>query len=236
MNWNSSRFTSSLPQISVWWRESGLGPTGPLGPRLAKSVKPAGHPLPALGSGPAQAGTLMNADWLLTESDSMSGESWRLSSLRCAEPCSLRELMNVKVLVTESRLALCNTTDCSTPGSPVLHHFLEFAQTHVHWFCDAIQPSHPLSPPSPPAFNLYQHQGLFQWVDSFHPWPKDWSFSFSISPSNEYSVLISFRIDWFDFLAVQGTLRSFLQHHNSKALVLWCSALFRPYGPTLRWL
>ena len=88
----------------------------------------------------------------------------------------------------------------------------------------AIQPSHPLSSPSP-AFNLSQHQGLFQSVLCIR-WPKYWSFSFSISPSNEYSGLISFRIDWFDLLAVQGTLESLLQHHSSKASILWCSAFF----------
>ena len=80
----------------------------------------------------------------------------------------------------------------------------------------AIQPSHPLSPSSSPAFNLSQHQGLFQWVSSLHPVAKVLEFSFSISPSNEYSGLISFRIDWFDLLAVQGTLKSLLKHHSSK--------------------
>ena len=119
---------------------------------------------------------------------------------------------------------LWNPIDSSTPGFPVLHCLLEFAQTHVHWINDAIQPSHPLLPPSPPAFNLFQNQGLFQWVGSSHP--KYWGFSFSIRPSNEYSGLISFRIDWFDVLAVQGTLKSLLQHHSSKASILQCSAFF----------
>ena len=96
---------------------------------------------------------------------------------------------------------------------------LEFAQTHVHWVSDAIQPSHPLSAPSPPAFNLAQHQGLFSW--KFFA-----SGGFSISPSNEYSGLISFRMDWLDLLAVQGTLKTLLQHHSSKASTLWCSAFF----------
>ena len=96
---------------------------------------------------------------------------------------------------------------------PILHHLLEFGQTHVHWVSDAIQPSHPLSSPSH-AFQLSQHQGLFQWVSSPHQVAKVsgqsiWSFSFSISPSNEYSGLISFRIDWFDLLAVQGLSRVF---------------------------
>ena len=116
--------------------------------------------------------------------------------------------------------------DCSTPGFPVHHRLPELAQTQVHRVSDAIQQSHPLSSPSPPAFNLSQHQHLFEWVSSSHLGPKDCSFSFSISPSNDYSELISFRIDWFDLLALQGTLNSFLQHHGSKASILWCSAFF----------
>ena len=91
---------------------------------------------------------------------------------------------------------------------------------------DAIQPSHPLSSPSPPAFNLSQHQGLFQGVSSSHQVAKNWSFSFGISPSNEYSGLIFFRVDWLDLLAVQGTLKSLLQHYSSKASMLQHSALF----------
>ena len=111
----------------------------------------------------------------------------------------------------------------STPG--LSDQLPEFTQTHVHWVSDAIQPSHPLSCPSPPTFNLSQHEGLFKWVSSHMRWPKYWSFSFSINPSNEYSGLISFRIDWLD-LSVQGTLKSLLQHHSSKASILWCSAFF----------
>ena len=96
---------------------------------------------------------------------------------------------------------------CSTTGFSVLHYLPEFASTHVHWVHDDTQPSRPLSPPSPPP-------------SSSTRWPKYWSFRFSISPSNEYSGLISFRIDWFDLLAVQGTLKSLLQHHNLKASIL----------------
>ena len=99
----------------------------------------------------------------------------------------------------------------------------EFAQTHVHWVGDAIQPSHSLSSPSPPIFNISQLQGLFQWVSSSYQVAKILEFRFSISPSNECSGLISFRIDWFDLLAIQGTLRSLLQHHSSKASILWHS-------------
>ena len=116
--------------------------------------------------------------------------------------------------------------DCSTPGLPVDHQLPEFTQTHVHRVCDAIQPSHPLSSPSPPTFNLPQHQGLFNESTLRMRWPKYWSFSFSISPSREYSGLISFRIDWLDFLAIQGTLKSLLQHHGSKASIFWRSAFF----------
>ena len=106
--------------------------------------------------------------------------------------------------VAELSPTLCDPMDCIMPGIPVLHYLLELAQTHVRWVGDAIQPSRPLKPPSPLALNLSQHQGVFQWVSRL-PWvPKCWSFSFSISPSNDYSGLISFRIDWFDLLALQG--------------------------------
>ena len=113
-----------------------------------------------------------------------------------------------------------------TPDFPVLHHLPELNQTHVHWVSDAIQPSRPLPSPSPLTFNLSQHQGLFKWLSIYIRQPKYWSFSLSISPSNEFSGLISFRIDRLALLADQGTLKSFLQHHSSKASVLWCSAFF----------
>ena len=117
--------------------------------------------------------------------------------------------------------------DCSTPGLPVHHQLPKFTHTHVHWVTDAIQPSHPLSSPSPPAFNLFQNQGLFQLVSSSHQMAKYWGFSFCISPFSEYSGPISLRMDWLDLLAVQGTLKSLLQHHSSKASILPCSAFFR---------
>ena len=131
--------------------------------------------------------------------------------------------------VTQSCPTLCNPMNRSTPGLPVHHQLLEF--THVHRVGDAIQPSPPLLFPSPPALNLSQHQGLFKWVSI--RWPKYWSFSFIISPSSEYSGLISFRIDWFDLLAVQGTLKSLLQHYSSKASSALKKALSLLYGPTL---
>ena len=93
--------------------------------------------------------------------------------------------------------------NCSTPGLPVHHQLLEFTQTHVHWVSDAIQPSHPLSSPFPPAPNPSQHQSLFQWVNSSHEVAKVLEFNFSIIPSKEHPGLISFRMDWFDLLAVQ---------------------------------
>ena len=116
--------------------------------------------------------------------------------------------------------------NCSTPGLPVHHQLLEFNQTHVHRVSDAIQPSHPLLSPSPPTFNLSSIR-VFSNESVLHMrWPKYWSFSFSISPSNEYSGLISFRMDWLDLLAVRGTFKSLLQHHSSKASILRCSAFF----------
>ena len=106
--------------------------------------------------------------------------------------------------------------DCSTTGLPVYHQLPEFTQTHVHWVGDAVQLSHPLSSLSPLTFNHSQHQGLFKWVSSSLQVAKVLEFCFSISPSNEYSGLISFRMDWLDLLAVQGTLKSLLQHHVQK--------------------
>ena len=114
----------------------------------------------------------------------------------------------------------------STPGLPVHHQLLEFTQTHVHRVSDAIQPSHPLLSSSPPAPNPSQHQGFSNESTLHMRWPKDWSFSFTISPSNEHPGLISFRMDWLDLLAVQGTLKSLLQYHSLEASVLWCSAFF----------
>ena len=128
--------------------------------------------------------------------------------------------------VTQSCPTLCDPMDCSTPGLPVHHQVLEFTQTHVHWVSDAIQPSHPLLSPSLPTFNLSQHQGFSKESVLCITWPKYWSFSFNISPSNEHSGLISFGMDWLDLLAVQGTLKSLLQHHSTKASILWHSGFF----------
>ena len=112
------------------------------------------------------------------------------------------------------------------PGFPVHHQLLEPTQTHVHHVGDAIQPSHPLSSPSPPSFNLSSIRVFSNKSVLRIRWPKYWSFSFNINPSNKYSGLISFRMDQQDLLAVQETLKSLLQHHNSKASILWHSAFF----------
>ena len=127
--------------------------------------------------------------------------------------------------VTQSCLTLCDPLNCSKPGLTVHHQLLESTQIHVHWVDDAIQPSHPLSSPSP-ALNLSQHQGLLNESALRNRWSKYWGFSFNTSPSYEHTGLISFRMDRFDLLAVQGTLKSLLQHHRSKASILWCSAFF----------
>ena len=115
--------------------------------------------------------------------------------------------------------------DCSMPGLPVHQQLLELAQTHVHQVGDAIQPSHPLSSTSPPAFKFPSIR-VFSNESDHMRWPKYESLTFGLSPSNKYSGLISFRIDWLDLLAVEGILKSALQHHNSKASILWHSAFF----------
>ena len=122
--------------------------------------------------------------------------------------------------------ALCNAMDCSKPGFPVHHQLPDYTQTHDHRAGDAIQPSQPRSSPSPPVFNLSQHPGLSNESILCIRWPKCCSFSFNISPSNEHPGLISFRMDWLDLLAVQGTRKRLLQHHSSKASILRCSAFF----------
>ena len=128
--------------------------------------------------------------------------------------------------VAQSRLTLCDPMNCSPPGFPVHHQLLELAQTHVCRVHVAIQ--HPilccplLLPPSIfPSIRVFSNESVLH-----IRWPKYWRFSFSISPSNEHSGLISFRMDWLDLLAVRGTLKNLLQHHSSKGSILWCSAFF----------
>ena len=126
--------------------------------------------------------------------------------------------------VTELCLTLCDPMNHSTPGLPVHHQLPESTQTHVHWVGHAIQPSHPLSSPSPPALNLSQHQGLFESVRSCTMWPKYWSFSFNISPSNEHPGLISFGMDWLMSLQSKGLSRLFsnitVQKHQFNCIQL----------------
>ena len=128
--------------------------------------------------------------------------------------------------VTHSCLTLCNPMNCSTPGLLVHHHLPKFTWTHIHRVGDAIQPSHPQSspsllPPIPPSIRVFSNESTL-----CMKWPKYWSFSFSIIPSKEIPGLISFRMDWLDLLAVQGTLKSLLQHHSSKTSILQCSTFF----------
>ena len=155
------------------------------------------------------------------------GVKWSSKQDQTLRPWGSNEIYSVQFsLVTQSCLTHCNPMDCSTPGFPVHHQLLELAQTHVHPVGDAIQPSHPLSSPSllPSIFPTIR---VFSSESVLHiRWPKYWSFNFSISPSSEHSGLISFRMDWLDLLAVQGTLKSLLQHHSSKASILWHSDFF----------
>ena len=142
---------------------------------------------------------------------------------RCGQKREYYQFSSVQLL---SRVRLCNPMDCSIPGFPVHHQLLELAQTHVHQVGDAIQPSHPLCtllilPSIFPSIRVFSNELVLHIRQ-----PKYWSLSFSISPSNEYSGLISFWIDWFDILAVQETLKSLLQHHSSKASILLCYGFF----------
>ena len=149
------------------------------------------------------------------------------------QPLSTTNLFTVSIvlsfpecnIVVQLLSHLCNPMDCSMPSFPVHHHLPEFVQIHIHWVGDAIRPSHLLSPllflPSIfPSIRVFYNESA-----AHIRWPKYWSFNFSISPSNEYSGFISFKIDWF-YLAVQGTFRSLLQYPSLKASILWCSTLF----------
>ena len=132
----------------------------------------------------------------------------------------------------QSFLTLCEPMNHSRQGLPVHHQLPEYTQAHVHRVSDAIQPSHPLSSPSPPNLNLSQHR-VFSNESALHiRWPKYWSFSLSIIPSKEHPGLISFRMDWLDLFAVQRTHKTLLQQHSSKASILRHSAFFI-VSPTL---
>ena len=167
-----------------------------------------------------------------------SAKSWKFRGqnrpcLCLEEACSLQSFPREPTLaissvqfslVTQSCPTLCDPMDCSTPGLPVHHQLPELTQIHVHWVSDAIQPSHPLlSPFLLPS--IFASITVFSNESALHiRWPKYWSFSFNISPTNEHLGLISFRMDWLDLFAVQGTLKSFLQHHSSKTSILRHSA------------
>ena len=128
-------------------------------------------------------------------------------------------------LLSHVRL-LCYPMDGSTTGFPVHHQLPELTQTYIHWVGDAIQPSHPLLSPSPPT-SIFPSTRVFSNESVLCiRWPEYWSCSFNIKPSNEYSGLISLRMNWLDLLAVQGTLKSLLQYHSSKAWIILCSAFF----------
>ena len=134
-------------------------------------------------------------------------------------PSLYKRFSSVQLLSHVQLFATCPS------GCPVHHELLEFTQTHVHWISDAIQPSHPMSLPSPasifPSIRVFSNESVLR-----IRWPKYWSSSFSISPSNEYSGLISFRMDPLDLLAVQGTLKSLLQHHSSEASIFGAQLFF----------
>ena len=162
----------------------------------------------------------------MTDRDCCSSVDWTSQRLKCG-------ILHLLIFsagksqfssVSQSCSTLCNPMDWTIPGFPVHHQLPKLAQTHVHQVRDAIQPSHPLSSPSPPDFNPSQHHHLFQKVSSSHQVAKVLEFQLQHQFSNEYSGLISFRIDLFDLLAVQGTLKSLLQHHSTKASILQCSA------------
>ena len=163
----------------------------------------------------------MQRSWLLASASLMLGNSWLEYGNTLDIYFCFYTYMDFSKSCPKPCPTLCNPMDCNIPSFPVLHYFLEFAQTHVHCVGDAIPPSHLLSSPSPPAFNLFQHQGLFHWA---HPewgtlhirWPKYWSFSFSIGPSSKDTGLIFLMIDWFNLLAVQGAPKSLLQRPSKQ--------------------
>ena len=154
---------------------------------------------------------LFVTQWTITHQAPLSMGILQTGILECVQFSS----------VAQSCLTLCDPIDYSTPGLFVHHQLPEFTQTHAHWVSDAIQPSHPLSSPSPPAFNLSQHPGLFQWVSSSHQVAKVLELQLQHQSFQWIFRADFFRIDWFH-LVVQGTLKSFLQHCSSKASVLWC--------------
>ena len=167
---------------------------------------------------------LQRIDWLWLGAKGI-GEL-RLKSVLIYHSENPRTLPNSVQLLSHVQLFATPWTT-ARQGFPVHHQLSELIQIHVHRVGDAIQPSHPLSYPSPPAFNLSQNHVFSNESVLCIRWPKYWGSSFIISLSNEHSGLLSFRIDWLDLLAVQGALKSILQHHSSKASIIWHSLFFR---------
>ena len=199
--------------VSNWEPACGLVEDASLGPRLPLSGS--GCPLLAslspAGDGPDQSQLALL--W------------YSLSPLFCEQASNVFSAVQFSS-VSQSCLTLCNPMNCSIPGLPVHHQPPEFTQTRAQGVGDAIQPSHPLSSPSPPAPSP-SSISVFSSESTLHMrWPKYWSFSLSISPSNEHPGLISFRMNWLDLFAVQGTLKSLLQHHSPKASIFQHSAFF----------
>ena len=164
--------------------------------------------------------TINNFQMIISQQQLCLNESKEKPKQHCLFSVQFSSFQFTQVCTT-----LCDPTDWSKLGFSIHHWLPDLTQTHVHWIGDTIQPSHPLSSPSP-AFNHSHHRVFSNESVLRISWPKYWSFSFSISPSNEYSGLISYRMDWLDLLAVQRTLKSHLQHHSSKASVPWHSDFF----------
>ena len=169
---------------------------------------------------------LTPSDWKITK----MGEIFILSLIRVWQHFQFSSVQFISV--AQSCLTLCNPMNCSTPGLPVHHQLPEFTQTHVYRVGDAIQPSHPLLSPFLLPPSIFPSIRVFSNESALHiRWPKYWTFIFNISPSSEHPGLISFRMGRLDLLAVQGTLKSLLQHHSSKAIN--SSVLSFLYSPTL---
>ena len=174
--------------------------------------------------------------WILLGFESIVyGECCKIHQWSTGNPISEQQHLTGTCSVAELCLTLCNPMNCSTPIFPVLHYLPEFAQTHIHWISDTIQPSHPVSPllllPSIfPSIRVFSNESVL-----CIRWPKYWSFSFSISSYNEYSGLISFRTDSFDLLAVQGLSTVFfnttIRKHRffSSQPVLWFNSYFHTW-------
>ena len=205
------------------WRIPGMGESGGLPSMGSHRVRHNWSDLAAAAAGTKQFGSKF--------SPSFKYKIRKSEKILCLYPGIKKKkkafCLNLCCSVAKSCPTRCASISCSTPGFPVLHYLSEHAQTHFHCVRDTTQPSHPLSLLSPPAlifpsFMIFSNEEILGIIR----WPEYWSFSFSISSSSEFSGLISFRINWFDLLAVQGTLKSLLQHHSLKASILWRSAFF----------